>query len=188
MRQIKFRGKCTKTGEWLYGDVLRNVEGSVAIVPPFKVNMNNECNVYEVDPETVDQFTGLHDKNGKEIYEGDILQSVKYPDILINVWYDDYEASFRSTKIDCNSYKPWKTEGNICQRWLDKYPKVVIDNIHDNPELAVCRCCGTCVHFENEDVYGNGYCNVNNELKNCTSDACEKWKKNKEGGSNENSK
>lgn len=181
MRQIKFRGKCIKTGEWLYGYYLVN-RGDSYIVKDEICDPFSQPDDFKVDPETVGQFTGLHDKNGKEIYEGDILQSVEYPDILMNVWYDDYEASFQSTKIDCNSYKPWKTEGNICQRWLDEYPKVVIGNIHDNPELAVCRCCGTCVHFENEDAMGNGYCSVNKELKHCTSDACEKWKKNKEGG------
>lgn len=55
------------------------------------------------------------------------------------------------------------------------------DSTHDNPKLAVCRCCGSCVYFENEDAFGEGYCIVNNELKHCSSDACEKWKMNKEG-------
>lgn len=65
MREIKFRGKSKKTNKWLYGDLLRNEQGAFAVVPPFKMNMANECNLYEVDEETIGQFTGLTDKNGK---------------------------------------------------------------------------------------------------------------------------
>ena len=57
MRQIKFRGKRKNTGEWAYGDLVRNVEGAFAIVPPFQMNMNNVCSNYEVRPESIGQFT-----------------------------------------------------------------------------------------------------------------------------------
>ena len=40
IENIKFRGKSKKTGEWLYGDLVRNVEGVFAIVPPFEISMN----------------------------------------------------------------------------------------------------------------------------------------------------
>ena len=82
MRQIKFRGKRKNTGEWAYGDLVRNVEGAFAIVPPFQMNMNNVCSNYEVRPESIGQFTGFLDKKGNEIYEGDMLG-----------WLD-YDASF----------------------------------------------------------------------------------------------
>lgn len=117
-RIVKFRGKSKRTGEWLYGDLVRNVEGAFAIVPPFEMNTDNLCDKYEVDEETVGQFTGLYDANGKAVYEGDILR--QGDGIITVTWYDGGFCDLVCNVIISN---------------LDVEDSQVIGNIHDNPEL-----------------------------------------------------
>lgn len=66
MRQIKFRGKRTDTGEWVEGDLIHRDAAPKSI-------SNIQIAGYGVQPETVGQFTELFDKNGKEIFEGDVV-------------------------------------------------------------------------------------------------------------------
>jgi uncharacterized phage protein (TIGR01671 family) len=132
MREIKFRGKHITTGEWLYGShyddcgeeyILPNMPGSAV-----------DYEDYQVDPNTVGQYTGLKDKDGKEIYEGDILTNER-GDILHVVAYSEEEARFIGIipSLKEKSGKPFTTGLN--QPWLTSKEKTIIGNIHDNPEL-----------------------------------------------------
>lgn len=134
MREILFRGKekdgGSFDGKWRYGDLVRVKEGSVTKTRIFEKNIG-----YLVVSETVGEYTGLTDRNGKKIFEGDILQD-KFGQIKI-VDYCDQWGAFRTCFV-----RALNEEGKIVATvggasfvgtiWR-KYE--VIGNIHDNPEL-----------------------------------------------------
>lgn len=122
MREIKFRGKRLDNGEWVYGDYHHRAGGTHCIIdmqPNFQGKVVYV--VIQVDAETVGQFIGLRDKNGKEIYFGDIVRN-KYGDTGKVVWFPDC-----SIRIDWGG-------GDIHFIDLDLELEVV-GNIYDNPEL-----------------------------------------------------
>lgn len=138
MRTIKFRGKDIETGEWVYVDLLNKesvLNAFIAII--------HRCNV-KINPDTVGQFTGLHDKNGKEIYEGDILRGDEYPfncDGVDNylaevVWADNVCGFYRITHKKANSTVRGISHGNWSELDEEDIKSFeIIGNIHDNPEL-----------------------------------------------------
>ena len=123
MREIKFRAKRTDNGAWVTGD-LQHVQRINTKEQAEQSGRRSEPAVrianYDVDEQTIGQYTRLKDKNGTEIYEGDILRWLKYP---IRVGW--FEGAFCNCNMDMNIL--------LRNHALKMY--TIIGNIHDNPEL-----------------------------------------------------
>lgn len=122
MREILFRGKCKYINEWIEGDLLHLDDNPFAI-------LEREADYFdsfnEVFPETVGQYTGLKDKNGKKIFEGDLIK------------YNINDNSYDIGVIEW-CYDTWKFVYPILDSstsiWESRME--VIGNIHDNPDLT----------------------------------------------------
>ena len=130
MREILFRAKREDNGEWAYGYYvcLPDVAGSVSMLHVPAGNPDESNKTYYVKKSTVGQFTGLTDKNGTKIFEGDIIQTYDPDDGYAVVRYDETETEFYADFIGENVY--YGLGGNFRIDDIE-----IIGNIYDNPEL-----------------------------------------------------
>ena len=136
MREIKFRGKRTDTGEWVYGSLMQWENGQTVIWVSNPID-SNVLMKYAVDPDTVGQYTGLKDRNGTDVWEGDILMCIgqrgdnKGHKYYRNVLFEN--GSF------CMNVKYYRINSPLCNHIVTIVNKEldweVIGNIHDDPEL-----------------------------------------------------
>lgn len=125
MREIKFRGKRLDNGEWVVGSYIEaeNRDRSIAHqIIPYKAGLV----VREVDPATVGQYTGLKDKNGREIYEGDIIGG-SYGSINGLEW--PFKSEIKWNDEECGFNTPIWGDMDSTHYYN------VLGNIHDNPDL-----------------------------------------------------
>ncbi len=142
-RQIKFRGKDLATGKWVYGDLLHPIT-SCRIVNYTEVEEDGvkraDYHYYDVDPDTIGQFTGLYDRAGTSVYEGDIIKSPCGNVVGVEFGYNEEVVQLKGfpTEDSFASYG-WIVRNlqNGLTGTLDNsfIQGKVIGNVADHPEL-----------------------------------------------------
>ena len=112
MREIEFRGKRQDTGEWAYGFLDHTYER-------YTIHSHGAHYCYEVRPESAGQYTGLLDRNGVKIFEGDIVRSELTGLSEEVYWLKEHSSFYWGTGQSLIHYDELEVTGNI----------------HDNPEL-----------------------------------------------------
>lgn len=130
-REIKFRGKSTDTGKWVYGYLSffytagRDKDGFI-LTDKARIYSQEDVRCYDVIAETVGEFTSLCDKNGKEIYEGDILLMAEFDDCMI---YNEV-----GIKDGCFGYIG-EVNGELIPFCHCNVTEEIAGNIYDSPDL-----------------------------------------------------
>ena len=154
MDKYEFRGRSKQTGRWLFGDLIR-IDRCVFIAP-FDVFWRDfiDCretnpihtpyDVYEVFPSTVGQFTGITDKDGIKIYEGDIVECVSWNDFFTNPDTGEVMEPFRRKvyiELRNGGFKmiekmPEPLEDRVWDIIPFSGDITIVGNMADNPELV----------------------------------------------------
>lgn len=128
MREIRYRGIGIAERKWVFGSLWFDTRNEATLI------WSEELEYWvRVDPSTVGEYTGLKDKNGKEIYEGDVIRSPLSEDKTRphRIFYHTGNAAFMGALVDRKELCYLRLD----QDWIYKFGKEVIGNIHDNPEL-----------------------------------------------------
>lgn len=131
MREILFRGKRVDNNEWVYGFLSKSRGNNHFLSLCIDHEENGVMLSSIVEPEAIGQYTGLTDKNGTKIFEGDVVKCISRFDAK------DMVVIFEAAEfhlVDCQRYKNY-TE--CCgYRYFGTLETEVIGNIYDNPELV----------------------------------------------------
>lgn len=130
MREYKFRGK--SDDEWVYGMLVKVNEGDTEHREPFEYKIQTDekeygeyNNYFVTDNNTIGQYTGILDKNKKEIYEGDIVKDAWGINMLVKYINTGFYLCRKNTNGEYSKISNWR----------NLQTKEVIGNIYDNPEL-----------------------------------------------------
>ena len=125
MREILFRGKRISNGEWVYGGIVTSPHPNYNHPMVYAI-CSNMMDIF-VDQDSIGQYTGLTDKNGTKIFEGDIvaIPGSKMQGLPAEIRYNLNGATFEISRVGYSHITLWDTK-----EWCE-----VIGNIHDNPEL-----------------------------------------------------
>ena len=134
-REILFRGRTIKTrfggGKWIEGFFVMSCAGRAEMEPAIITGTEKGCFMTEfIDPATVGQYTGLCDKNGVKIFEGDKLYCEARLD-KAEMYVVFEKGQFRM--VLCDKFKEYETGRGYYD--INSFQKTVVGNIHDNPEL-----------------------------------------------------
>ena len=152
-REILYRGKCIDNGEWVEGYFVKyqSCASEEKIICGIVPEYASALYLNEIDPSTVGQYTGLTDKNGRKIFEGDILWSNNNPKDIRQVIFGEFMVIDFETESETDEVTGWYCDViptdalrrtrpfclalPLTDYYIHQCNMEVVGNIHDNPEM-----------------------------------------------------